>query len=76
VNFVTPTIGLTGTFIVEKSVSSLIKELTSECSGAARLFVKEERFCKRLTESCFNSWKEILSCERKFQAVLNDLKNQ
>jgi hypothetical protein len=40
VNFVTPTIGLTGTFIVEKSVSSLIKELTSECNGAARLFIK------------------------------------
>jgi hypothetical protein len=44
VNFVTPTIGLTGTFITERTLTSLIEELTSECEGAARLFVKEERY--------------------------------
>jgi hypothetical protein len=60
VNFVTPTIGLTGTFITKKSVSALTKELRKECSGANRLFVNEEKFCSQLLTKCIPLWEKML----------------
>lgn len=58
-NFETPTIGITGTFITKTSVRDLIKELRKECDGANRLFAKDLIFCNQLSR-CFESWERIL----------------
>lgn len=65
-NFETPTIGMTGTFITKASVKELIRELRKECDGANRLFAKDQVLCSQLS-TCFQSWQDILSTAGLFE---------